>query len=369
MKTKRSLLLVCALVVLTLCVVLSACNTSQAKPNYDYLVTFDYNVGTLDANCQTQYLGVKANSLVGLKPGSREDFKQYEASGYYLEGWYLPEKDSDGNVVVDETTQMVKLATKWNFETMRVNADITLYARLLRVPTMIFVDRETGEEVKIETGTPETRKERPSSVVAPTKDGYTLYEYYQNATGDETFAWPYVFGTEDVTVYVKFIEGSWYIAKTEDQFLAGLSSNENIYLDCDLDFTGKTWRYAGFNGTINGNGHTIKGITVTRNCNKYTLGAGIFGTLGAKANIYDLVIEDATVNFNVKLDNGEFVGGFFAYEAREGAQISNVRIVNGTLNCDFGSNKTSTAYEWIAKDASTTTNCDYSGVTIVGAGN
>lgn len=92
MKTKRSLLLVCALVVLTLCVTLCACNTSQAKPDYDYLVTFDYNVGTLDANCQTQYLGVKANSLVGLKPGTRDDFKQYEASGYYLEGWYLPEK-------------------------------------------------------------------------------------------------------------------------------------------------------------------------------------------------------------------------------------------------------------------------------------
>lgn len=176
MKTKRSLLLVCALVVLTLCVTLCACNTSQAKPDYDYLVTFDYNVGTLDANCQTQYLGVKANSLVGLKPGTRDDFKQYEASGYYLEGWYLPEKDADGNVVVDADTQMVKLATKWDFSTMRVNSDMTLYARLLRVPTMIFVDRETGEEVKRETGTPESRKERPSAVVEPVKSGYTYFD-------------------------------------------------------------------------------------------------------------------------------------------------------------------------------------------------
>lgn len=368
MKTKRSLLLACALIVSMLCVVLCACDTSQAKPNYDYLVTFDYNVGTLDANCQTQYLGVKANSLVGLKPGSREDFKQYEASGYYLEGWYLPEKDADGNVVIDEETQMVKLATKWSFETMRVNSDMTLYARLLRVPTMTFVDRETGEEVKKENGTPEMSKERPSSVAAPTKEGYTLYEYYVGATGNEPFAWPYVFGTEDVTVYVGFIKGTWYIAKTEDQFSAGLSANEDIYLDCDLDFTDKTWRYAGFNGKINGNGHTIKGITVTRNCNKYTLGAGLFGTLGAKANIYDLIIEDATVNFNVKLDNGEFSGGFFAYEAKEGAKISNVKIVNGTLNCNFGENKTSTAYSWIAKDSSTTVGCDYTGVTITGAG-
>lgn len=364
MKTKRSLLLVCALVVLTLCVVLSACNTSQAKPNYDYLVTFDYNVGTLDANCQTQYLGVKANSLVGLKPGSREDFKQYEASGYYLEGWYLPEKDSDGNVVVDETTQMVKLATKWNFETMRVNADITLYARLLRVPTMIFVDRETGEEVKRETGTPETRKVRPSSVAEPSKDGHTLYDYYVAATGDEKFAWPYVFGTEDVTVYVKYIKGVWNIAKTEKEFANFVVANKNIYLDCDLDFSGMTWTYSSYNAMLNGNGHTIKGITVTRNCNKYTLGAGIFGTLGAKANIYDLVIEDATVNFNVKLDNGEFVGGFFAYEAKEGAKITNVK-VSGTLNYNYGANKTSTAYPWIAKDSSESKDCDYSGVVLV----
>ena len=78
MKTKRSLLLVCALVALALCITLSACDNSQAKPQYDYLVTFDYNVGTLDANCQTQYLGVKADKLVGLKPGARDDFKQYE---------------------------------------------------------------------------------------------------------------------------------------------------------------------------------------------------------------------------------------------------------------------------------------------------
>ena len=208
MKTKRSLLLACALIVSMLCVMLCACDTSQAKPNYDDLVTFDYNVGTLDANCQTQYLGVKANSLVGLKPGSREDFKQYEASGYYLEGWYLPEKDADGNVVIDEETQMVKLATKWSFETMRVNSDMTLYARLLRVPTMTFVDRETGEEVKKENGTPEMSKERPSSVAAPTKEGYTLYEYYVSATGNEPFAWPYVFGTEDVTAYVGSIKGT-----------------------------------------------------------------------------------------------------------------------------------------------------------------
>lgn len=367
MKTKRSLLLVCALVVLTLCVTLCACNTSQAKPDYDYLVTFDYNVGTLDANCQTQYLGVKANSLVGLKPGTRDDFKQYEASGYYLEGWYLPEKDADGNVVVDADTQMVKLATKWDFSTMRVNSDMTLYARLLRVPTMVFVDRETGEEVKRETGIPESRKERPSAVVEPVKSGYTLYEYYVDATSEETFEWPYVFGTEDITVYCKYIQGSWTIVKSEDQLLAALSSNKNIYLDGDLDFIDKTWRYGSFNGKLNGNGHTITGINLTRNCNKYTLGAGIFGTLGAKTDIYNLTIKDAVVNFNVKLDNGEFVGGFFAYEAREGAKITDVKIVNGTLNCDFGDNKTSTAYEWIAKDASTTLNCDYSGVTITGA--
>lgn len=250
---------------------------------------------------------------------------------------------------------------------MRVNSDMTLYARLLRVPTMVFVDRETGEEVKRETGTPESRKERPSAVVEPVKSGYTLYEYYVDATSEETFEWPYVFGTEDITVYCKYIQGSWTIVKSEDQLLAALSSNKDIYLDCDLDFTGKTWRYGSFNGKLNGNGHTITGINLTRNCNKYTLGAGIFGTLGAKTDIYNLTIKDAVVNFNVKLDNGEFVGGFFAYEAREGAKITDVKIVNGTLNCDFGDNKTSTAYEWIAKDASTTLNCDYSGVTITGA--
>ena len=53
--------------------------------------------------------------------------------------------------------------------------------------------------------------------------------------------------------------------------------------------------------------------------------------------------------------------GFFAYSAKEGAKISNVT-VDGTLYYDYGSNVTSSVYEWIAEGSAATENCDYAGV-------
>ena len=107
-KKKKTLpILVFGMVACIMCLLLASCGKTEAK-QYDCLVTFDYNVGTIEANYKNQYLGVKKGSLVGLKPGDRSDFEEATIRGYYLEAWYTAKRDEAGNVVKDATTGSVE---------------------------------------------------------------------------------------------------------------------------------------------------------------------------------------------------------------------------------------------------------------------
>lgn len=367
LKKAVTLLAVCVLAGLS-CLFLASCKEETVK-KYDYLVTFDYNYGKINADCNNQYLGVKKNSLVGLKPGLDTNFKEQGVQGYYVEGWYTAKTDADGNPVKDETTGMIVVDEKWDFETMRVNSDITLYAKLIRFSRMSFIDAEAyalnpADEkaiLEVKESKPDSERNRPSDATAPSKDGYTLFEYYKDADCKVPFEWPYKFTTEDVNVYVKFIKGKWKFVSTEEAFINALGGTDNIYLLSDLDFTGKTWQFKNVLGEINGNGHKISNITLKRETSRVNVGSGLFNELGTKAYVHDLTIENATIEFKVALAVGESKSGFFAYAALNGSRISNVT-VSGTLYYDFGENKTASVSEWIANDKSVSENCDYSAV-------
>ncbi|MGN1041958.1 MAG: hypothetical protein ACI4SK_00590 [Christensenellales bacterium] len=366
MKSKVKIVLFATLL-LAIFGALAGCSENVATAKYDYLVTFDYNVGELNANCQDQYLGVKENGLIAIQPGYSSNFKLYEVTGYYVEGWYTAKLDADGNAVVDDATKRVVLDRKWNFDTDRVNKSFTLYANLVGTSALIFVDRATGEVLDRVTGKPGDSKSQPSQTLAPKKDGFTLYGYYKAATGDEEFSWPYSFGTEDTTVYVGFIEGKWKIVKDVKSFKDAISYNNDVYLDADLDFTDETWITRSYGGTINGNGHKITGIKVGAEGSKTEKeGFGIFNVLRNGAKLYDLEIE-AEVSFRAAFDGNEFKVGFLAYEAEEGVKINNVK-VSGTLSYDGTRSINTEAYPWIAVDdtrAEDVAGNDYTGVAVV----
>lgn len=351
------------------CFALCSCGDGESVKKYDYLVTFDYNTGKIESNCGNQYLGVLKGSLVGIQPGDNDNFKKGEIPGYYLEGWYTARTDSDGNVVRDAETERAVLDTKWDFASMRVNGDMTLYANFVKTAIVKYVDADVydAENPLNEAAIVDSSSKEPGAVMqkptvlAPKKDGYTLFGYYTDAECTNEFVWPCTVTTEDITIFVKFIKGNWNIVDSEDALTKALAKGGNIYLTKDLDFSSTAWVYGDYNAEFNGNGHQISGISLKRVCDKRDFGAGIFGELGSGAYIHDLVIENATVEFKVALPSGEFKAGFFAYSAREGARISNVT-ASGTLYYDYGSNKIQSVYEWIAEDSSTTENCDYSGV-------
>ncbi len=351
------------------CLALCSCGDGESVKKYDYLVTFDYNTGKIESNCKNQYLGVMDGSLVGIQPGDNDNFRKGEVIGYYLEGWYTAKTDADGNTIKDSETDRMVLDKKWDFASMRVNGDMTLYANFVKTAIVKYIDADlydaadpTNEAAIVGSSSeaPDTVIQKPT-VLAPEKDGHTLFGYYIDAACENEFVWPCTVTTEDITIFVKFIKGNWNIIDSEDALIKALAKGGNIYLAKDLDFSSTEWVYGDYDAEFNGNGHKISGIAVKRVCDKKNFGAGIFGELGQNAYIHDLVVENATVEFKVALSNGEYKAGFFAYSAREGAKISNV-MVGGTLYYDYGSNKISSVYEWIAEGSATTENCDYTGV-------
>lgn len=348
------------------CLLLASCG-KQTEKKYDYLVTFDYNVGNIEANCQNQYLGVMKGSRVLLKPGDRNDFQEAAIPGYHIDGWYTAKTDEAGNAEKDEKTGRVLLDEQWDFDTMIVERDITLYANLIGSAEMKYVDVDVypenpeaeGAVLSVKKDNPGTKKSRPSSALAPKKSGYTLLEYYKDAECTEVFEWPYVVTTEDIIVYVKFIEGEWNVVKNEKEFMQALRSNKNIYLAEDIDFSKAEWAYISYNAELNGNGHKVSNISLKRVCSRNAFNAGLFESLGEKANIHDVTFENAKLEFKVAL--GDHKAGMLAYEAKAGAKLTNVKI-SGTLYYDFGGSFASEINPWIAKDESVPENCDYSGV-------
>ena len=114
---KKSFLkiLICAVTVLLLGTVLTACNNDEEGVKFDHLVVFNYNDGYLvdkNGRKESQTLGVFDDSLISIRPGYSSSFAEAKYATYYVAGWYLPmldeegnlmKEDKDGNILVEKT--------------------------------------------------------------------------------------------------------------------------------------------------------------------------------------------------------------------------------------------------------------------------
>ncbi len=399
MRAKRNFkikLLICCLAVLLLGTLLAACNKYEPD-HYDYLVTFCYNLGgNISGNAPDVYLGVldpeKDGALVGIRPGyNSSSFSEASIAGYYLDGWYEAKlvnneivKDADGRVVLEDTP--------FDFEHQRIDKDTTLYAKLVKSPRMLFVDADTDETVsELDGKRPGEKRSRPTGSFVPQKtlDGepYTFMgEYYEDKECTIPFQFPYTFKDYDVKVYCKFIKGEWAIVSSVGSFNSAVGNGQNIYLMDDIDFSGQIFSSEIYNGELNGNGHTISGISLSyvdsrAITTKTPRQVGIFQILMGRAYVHDVKFEGVTIDVEVKkLSDKEGVEtfqnvriGVLAAEAREGARVENVTVA-GTLTCN------EYAYKCVEGNAidvhpfiprltdanlEKIVNCDYSGVKLI----
>ncbi|HBJ18973.1 MAG TPA: hypothetical protein DDY70_04455 [Clostridiales bacterium] len=289
----------------------------KTAPAVTYIVTFTGD--GVDVPAQTVAEGGKAT----VPPVPTKE-------GYTFLGWYLEGAE-----------------TPFDFNTP-VTGDITLTARFEARSTGFFTVTFTGESVNIPSQTVAAggTAMRPKS---PSRDGYTFVGWFLE--GSDTaydFSTPI---TADITLVARydalpFEDGTPehpFLIRTPEEFIAFVEKinapteegNEGYRTACyrleaDLDMTGKSWTPAGktvtltdedsgevtttlngFSGTFDGNGHTIRNLTITRTLRTGVATVGLFG-VAEKAYFHDFTLEniDYSAESYTSNDNvGVAIGG------------------------------------------------------------
>ncbi len=352
------------------------------EDNYTVSVKYDANGGIFTTNTSVivdsyNVLDMSKNSdgLVEIALLSPDDSHRGNDAftainnGYFLAGWYqqrTESKDSEGNT-------SYTYSDKWDFEKGTLKIDpakeykseepvITLYAAWVPLFKYEFYTAGTDELVGTYSFDPYSEKdlsvpqwdEKTGAIEMfkfAEKTGYTFNNaYYDNdktkPVEGETIVHPgYV---DEVTglavdsvlkIYVDWLEGEWYRISNVDQLLDNASVKGCYDIVADLDFEGESWPTAfmtgNFTGEFRGNGHTIKNVEFVYN-NNSKVNVGLFGNLTEKSKISDLTFEN--VNFTIKASmlKVDTAIGLFAGNVSKDASISNIKILNGSINIDSG---------------------------------
>ena len=138
----------------------------------------------------------------------------------------------------------------------------------------------------------------------------------------------YIYDSNTNTYTVYNADGLMNIA----ELVNGGKTDINITLDTNIDLTGKDWTPIGtsfrnsYTGTFDGGGHTIKGLTVTKN-DQFV---GLFGSLGEAGTVKNVVMEGIQITNNQI--NGGSIGGVVGFSW--GGTIENCSVsgsVSGTV--------------------------------------
>ncbi len=288
-------------------------------------------------------------------------------SGYFLAGWYTERTETGTD---EKGNPTYTYANKWDFANDLLEVDgsktysasepvVTLYAAWVPEFQVNFISLDNNEPVgtykfsptaSTEIKVPEWNDGAMKMYNFPKRDGYTFEAaYYDQAATklvEGTLTHPGTVNEEtgtaengSIDVYVNWKEGEWYQISTVKQFQTHAHTGGSYELLADLDFDDSFWPealiYGNFNGTIVGNGHTISNVSVEQT-NNSKANAGLFGALGEKAKITDLTFENVTftVKKGVRVTGASI--GLLAGSISSNATVSNLRVINGTLQVDAG---------------------------------
>ena len=349
--------------------------------NYTVSVTYDANGGHFTTNTGIITDSYNLSELPTGKDGQAEiallspddtargnDAFTATRTGYYLAGWYAERTEAGQN---DAGEMQYTYGKKWDFAADRLSVDkskayssaepvLTLYAAWLPRFEVQFYTMEgellgnytfepNGEALQTPTWDAETGAMKMYRF--PERNGYTYHSAYYDAAGTqpvgETVTHP---GTVDLTtatatdtvlkLYTKWDEGNWYHIYTVEQFLDNASINGHYVLHADLDFTGENWptalMHGNFAGSIVGNGHTIKNVTLAQT-NASKQNAGLFGQLTETASLTDLTFENITFTIEGGTRKTGACFGLLAGSLSADATVSGVQIKQSRLLIDAGS--------------------------------
>ncbi|MBQ7948403.1 MAG: hypothetical protein IJ284_01435 [Clostridia bacterium] len=193
----------------------------------------------------------------------------------------------------------------------------------------------------------DSKDEIVSSATTPEKvffkvknKAYTFVGYYTDAKCTTPVTWPIKRGVEQQTIYAKYVAGDWTLVKDSqdvyDMFEALRNgANKRYWLCNDIDSANSALDFsvAKFAGEINGNGYTIKNLTVNKTVSATEPAVALFGAIEETAVLKDITFEN--VNFNVTMKLTTFQASvYFAFLSKaEGATVSNVNL-SGKMTVD-----------------------------------
>lgn len=284
---------------------------------------------------------------------------------HFLVGWYTERTqvgvDSEGN-------PQYTYSGRYDFEKDYLTADpdktykssepqVTLYAAWLPIFNIEIYDRTSGELLSSIPYNPMESKEinlpywdDSTGLINmngfPKREGYTFDNVYLSADSTEpisgtTIDHCAVINYENATVenttlklYTDWLEGDWYHIYTADQFANNINLNGHYVIYNDLDFADAIWpstyMYNKFNGTIQGNGYTIKNVNIKQNDANKNL-AGLFGSISETAKISDVTFENVefTISKGPRVQDTAY--GLFAGAVTDGATLENVKLTQSKL--------------------------------------
>lgn len=317
-----------AFVAILLCLLLPcliACGNNKdvwaknAEKGYTSRVTYDFGDGLLDGKSTMIWLTAPTSPLP--EPGVTDaspSIAEPILAGHHIVGYYT--KDAAGN------------ERDWDFATDRAEGDITLYARWNPDYTVrVLYGNDFSQSYSVSVSADEALSTMRSADWA----GHTFYGFYEDAACTTPLAFPY---TPDVsmehptvTVYARYLEGTYTVIRRASDFSKAIKAGVNYYIDADIDLSDITLNIAEFySGRFIGNGHTIKGLHLTRKQGKNTENYGLFGAITGTAVFEDITFED--VNVTVELNNDSNPNtensciGVLAGSVNAGAAFRNVKI-------------------------------------------
>ena len=224
--------LILLILILAASIFLGGCATTGKPPNpgdwgYDCLVTYNALGGVVN-NREVRETFYMKNSYLFEPSGSTNMLIEPIRDGYILVGWYTDKEDvvaEDGSI-----SYLFKEENRWDFDTDRVEEDMTIYARWIPQGKVKYVDPET-DEVKFSkdiTGNDAIQPLTPAAEALIAKPGKTFDGYYANSEltipfpfGEFEFREP-ILSNEEVyaqlfELFPDYFEEIEYVEPEEDQ--------------------------------------------------------------------------------------------------------------------------------------------------------
>ena len=292
------------------------------------------------------------------------------------------EANAEGGSTKSAQIPAYRYSGKWDFEKGRVEIDpnktytsaepvITLYAAWIPQHSFSFefYDKEnpdqllgtydidylntkydaytdvfTNATIKLPTWDVNTGRVKMGDV--PAVIGKTCYAVYASPDATEPLdasTITHIGGyNEDLTpanqtmkLYLECREGDWYKIYNAKQLLDNWSVSGHYELMADLDFAELYWKdsamYGNFSGSIVGNGHTIKNVSM-EHTNPNKTNVGLFGSISATAEIRDVNFENIALTVKTGSKKGsDVMCALFAGVVESGAKLENVKLTGGKL--------------------------------------